>query len=193
MSTNLIAPAGAILTLLAIAARVPYSTDADIDTWLTANELIGPNDGGIIDLTERGRVWLGMIESTPLPVAVARWGDPRQFAAIDAARFDIAAVAQRATVAAAPAAPPAGEIPPGFIPNTFTALLPGQVPGGMQRDTELEVVLRNGRKDKKGQFLKLYAGQVMWGGNPKNPIEDVIAYRIIPGDTLMVAATSLTQ
>lgn len=193
MSTpNLIAPTGAILTLLAIAERAAVPADEAVDAWLATNELVGPNEGGIIDLTERGRVWLGMIMATPLPVPIARWGDPRATVTINPALFppkpEVARPAGRVAgddFTAIDYSPRPPTIPPGFTANTFGDLEIGKLPPGLQRDTELEVVLANGHKDRNGRYLKLFAGQVIFKRQGK--VDDVIAYRVIPGETLLVA------
>lgn len=194
-------PLSAPLIALAISQRVAFLPDPDADAWFTANELVGPDAGGVLALTERGQVWVNMLVETPLPVAVARWGDPRKapgesaaaLQIVDTFRRNMPSIGDMETIGERRANKSFSDIvPPGFTPNSHTDTLPGQVPPGMQRDTELEVVFRNGRVDKRGQHVKMFAAQVPWQRVGPDIPDAVIAYRIVQGEQLMVAGTSLT-
>lgn len=169
--------------LLAIANRSAAPIDPESEDWLRGFELLDYDDGGVLAPTERGKIYLSMIESTPLPVAVARWGDPRVFPAVAPLPIVQAAPQSVVTASAPAAAPPAAgetfQLPTGFGPNRWTDLEPGRIPPGFARDAELETILRSKR------HLKNFAGSVIWlhRGVP----DDVMAYRIIPGDALTVS------
>ncbi len=190
-------PLSAPLIALAISQRAAFVPDPVVDAWFEASELVGPVDG-VIGLTERGRVWVDRLLSTPLPVSVARWGYPDDLLPVrtlDAKtgvwktdRGPIRATYEPVAIAT-PTVPDV--IPPGFNPNRWADLSPGAVPPGMQRDTELEVVLRNGKTDKRGQYLKMFAAQVPW--QRVDTYDAVIAYRVVPGEQLVVSGTALTQ
>lgn len=183
MSNTETAPDGAILTVMCIAARVPPPNDEAVDRWLVQNELVGLNAGGVVDLTERGRAWIDMISATPMPVAVAKWGDPRvNHQWVEVAPQAPASGAARPGAAPVPrtvAAPPAG-IPPGFILNAWTELPAGQMPPipGLARDTELEVIFEHGKTDSRGGYPKRFAGQVIYKAMGKG--DDVVAFKMLP-------------
>lgn len=180
----------AILALLAISERAPLPRDEAAEAWLSENALIALNEAQILDLTEKGTVWLGMLGATPLPIEVPlpRWTDPRSAPVIhqDAVvRVGMEPGGLRAADWNEPAKPaPSFELPPGYNPNRFTTLPPGQIPLGMQRDADIETIWRNGRK------VKNYAGSIIWQHRDKP--DDVMAYRVIAGEQLLVSGTALT-
>lgn len=196
-----LAPAGAILALLALDLGVPVNADEFAETWLRDSDLVVDDAAAMPQITGKGRAWIALLRATPLPVKIERWGDPRGDAVIPAApapAFDAvalaAAVAQavgaviRPIATAAPSAnrpasaPADGfEIPPGFNPNRYTDLPPGQLPNGLQRDWEIEVIWRDGHP------RKMFAGSVIWKHTGKK--DDVMAFRVIPGGDATTSPT----
>lgn len=175
----------AILALLAISERAPLPRDEAAEAWLSENALIALNEAQILDLTEKGTVWLGMLGATPLPIEVPlpRWTDPRSAPlAYHPSTGQTTPVIEAERKAAADTV--AFELPPGYNPNRFTALPPGQIPLGMQRDADIETIWRNGRK------VKNYAGSIIWQHRDKP--DDVMAYRVVAGEQLLVSGTALT-
>lgn len=191
--------APAILALLALDMGVPIVPDEYAEQWLRDADLVADDDAGIAAVTPKGRAWLNLLIATPLPVKIERWGDPRADGApaappapapaldagvLAAAIVKAAAlVGQPVGVVAPPARPqstgPAPgdvfEVPTGYNPNRFTNVPPGQLPHGMQRDWELEVIWRDGHP------RRMIAGTVIWRHTGKK--DDVMAYRLVPSDS----------
>lgn len=200
--TIILAPDGAIFALLAIAAGAPLAPNEEAETWLQEQTLIGYSiDGSVLEVTGRGRAFIGMINSTPLPVRVERWDDPR---AVDAPPpppaapgFDLAGLATMFAALAKGAAPQAQaaapaprtpgavsatvDLPHGWTPNNFTDLPPGQIPPTLQRDTEIYLMRRDGRK------IILHAGAVIF--KHTNSRDDVMGWTVNASDSMIVPAT----
>lgn len=117
------------------------------------------------EATAKGQAWLAMILETPLPVQ--QWIDPR------AGSFTVVDLAPGQRLADVVPVPRETPLPDGF--TAFAGALPaGTLPVGLQRDTEIEVVWRNGKR----KFP--VAGSVNW--TSRNKPDDVIGYRVLPED-----------
>lgn len=186
--TIITAPQGAIFSLLAIAANAPLAPNEDAELWLHEQALLGHSvDGAVLQVTPRGYAFIAMLEATPLPVRVERWHDPRgndapppPAPATDA----LATLVSLLTAAVRPGAMPAvtlpsppprapaltasAELPAGWTANTFTDLPPGQIPVILQRDHEIMVLRRDGRR------VINFAGTVIFKHNGKP--EDVLGW-----------------
>lgn len=212
MTNPTVAPKGAILALLAIDAHADVSGDLQEATdWLLTFGLIGPDDAMITALTDKGRAWLDLILATPLPVQLAVWGDPRAERSTMVSLADVAAMIRSAPPAAAPVAPTGMTdlerlriastaqtdvfvLPAGFNPNRYGNLKPGELPAGMKRDDDLEVIHRRRRRNKAGDVVnvRLPAQAVIFTLDPavEKP-DDVLAYRIL-ADGLSADSPALT-
>jgi len=183
-------PAGAILYLLAVDVGAPLPIEEVLEAWLLEQELVELNDAGIVTLSERGTIWRDMILETPPPVAVARWGDPRQFpplgSVVQTKLYSGASDAPPApqhpapgAVLPAPAPVPAGDgfvIPPGFNPNRWPNEKPGFMPPGLAPGDELMVLWRDGRA------RKMFTASIVWTQGGAST--DVMAWRRLTEDEL---------
>jgi hypothetical protein len=194
----ILAPNGAIFALLAIAASAPIVPDDVAETWLREQFLIDDTPAGVTELTSRGAAFLRMVNSTPLPVKVERWDDPRGADApppappkSDAEKL-IAGLAELLAARPAPAAAaPASRlapaqplatvtIPPDFRPvDPFWADLPlGQWPSSLRPDSDVITLWRDGRVNKPKAVQS-----VIWSRRDKP--DDVIAYKLLDNDTII--------
>lgn len=173
------------LELLAIHTRAPMLPSPEGADWLREQGMVDTDAVGMTVLTDKGRVWLDMLASTPLPVPTSAWADPRQPAKFPGAPYPPAPSITQVTVPAPILRGNAGSAatlppqPPGFVPNEHTALKPGEVPANLPRDTEVECIWRNGKR------VKNFAGAVIWGH--RNSPSDVIYIRVIQPEPLLVA------
>jgi hypothetical protein len=198
------APDGAIFALLAIVNAAPIVPDEDAELWLREQFLIEDSPGGVTALTSRGAAFVRILYSTPLPVKVERWDDPREQPAppppaatpFDAKAFaDVIAAAlagavRPASLAAAPVARPAPpgardpeivtSIPPGYIlvPEHFKTIPPGQWPAELAPDADVKVIYRDGRVS-----VPRAAQSIIW--LHKDHPDDVMAYMQMGNDTMI--------
>lgn len=204
--TLITAPQPAIFALLAIAASAPIVPDEDAETWLKEQALLEYSpDGSTLELSGRGRAFVSMLASTPLPVRVERWDDPRGEVAMPAPApqqseadklitaltsllttnrpmpASIAAPVARPAAAPAPASTVVTTIPPGYqaVPAEWTTTPIGQWPAGLPSDGEVVTIWRDGRVTKPKAVQA-----VIWLHRDKP--DDVVAYRMLDTDTMRV-------
>lgn len=213
--TLIVAPDGAIFALLAIASAAPIVPDEAAELWLREQSLIEDTPHGVTALTSRGAAFVRIINSTPLPVKVERWDDPREQAqpappappaVFDPLALGIAiATALRSTGAPTPAAvlsqpatprpAPQGarpvtvvtSIPPGYreVPEAWTRIPAGQWPGELRPDADVVVIYRDGRVSAPRA-----AQSIIWQHREAHANDDPIAFRETGNDTMRSVTSS---
>lgn len=209
----------AIFALLAIDARAPIVPNEDAEQAVIAAALADySRDGSVLELTDRGRAFLRMLEATPLPVRVERWDDPREqsnannankSANIDANMMASTMASMFAMFAKAGAAPlPAAMTPlpgqPGHVsaartpaPTVVTSIPPGftpvkpewaNMPDG-QWPAELPHDAEITTLWRDGRVRKVSAVQAVRWRHIDN-FDDVLAYRLTgdPTDSVVVVS-----